>query len=223
MVNNGVEGVLVLDISNPQVPYIVEKIDTRGYAMSSVIQGNYLYVADGPEGFSIIDVSDYAETIYEDAEDGTTSGWTVYDQNPAGAQITDVFDIDRQSNVIELLGTGKENGYQLRNDDLSKWHNSKQFVIEWSMKYSESFSVFIDVETTAGPRYLNYTLGLTNNLGVDRYVHHGLGANLADAQWHTFVRDLQSDLAEAQPGVNILEVNGFLIRGSGYVDDIKLF
>ena len=34
--------------------------------------------------------------------------------------------------------------------------------------------------------------------------------------------DLQADLADAQPGVTILEVNGFLIRGSGRVDDIKL-
>ena len=43
-----------------------------------------------------------------------------------------------------------------------------------------------------------------------------------DGQWHTYVRDLQADLNTAQPGVTILEVNGFLIRGSGMVDDIKL-
>jgi hypothetical protein len=36
------------------------------------------------------------------------------------------------------------------------------------------------------------------------------------------VRDLQADLKVAQPGVTILEVNGFLIRGSGRVDDIAL-
>ncbi len=43
-----------------------------------------------------------------------------------------------------------------------------------------------------------------------------------DGQWQTFYRDLQADLEEAQPGVTILEVNGFLIRGSGRVDDIRL-
>jgi RHS repeat-associated protein len=37
------------------------------------------------------------------------------------------------------------------------------------------------------------------------------------------MRDLQADLEQAQPGVIIEEVNGFLIRGSGRVDDIKLF
>lgn len=61
-----------------------------------------------------------------------------------------------------------------------------------------------------------------DNLGTGGYVFHGLESDVIDGQWHTFVRDLQSDLEEAQPGVTILEVNGFLIRGSGWVDDIKL-
>ncbi len=33
-------------------------------------------------------------------------------------------------------------------------------------------------------------------------------------------RDLQRDLETAQPGVELLEVNGFLIRGNGRVDDV---
>jgi len=53
-----------------------------------------------------------------------------------------------------LLGSGHENGYRLRSEDLSKWHNTSEFVIEWSLKYSESFTVYIDVETTAGHRFL---------------------------------------------------------------------
>ena len=36
------------------------------------------------------------------------------------------------------------------------------------------------------------------------------------------MRDLRADLAQSQPGATILEVNGFLIRGSGLVDDIML-
>ena len=51
---------------------------------------------------------------------------------------------------------------------------------------------------------------------------HGLGSDATDGRWHTFTRDLEADLADAQRGVNILEVNGFLIRGSGKVDDIML-
>ena len=78
------------------------------------------------------------------------------------------------------------------------------------------------METTAGHRYIYYTEAGYHNLGDGEYVHHGLGPNSIDGQWHTFVRDLQADLEEAQPGVSILEVNGFLIRGNGCVDDILL-
>ena len=90
------------------------------------------------------------------------------------------------------------------------------------MNYSEDFIVYIDVKTTKGQRYLYYEAVDQNALGKRRNVHHGLGTAAMDGQWHTFVRDLQADLAEAQPGVTILQVNGFLIRGSGRVDDIKL-
>jgi len=79
------------------------------------------------------------------------------------------------------------------------------------MKYAEGFNVFIDVETTAGPRYLFYTADDYTNLGTGEYVHHGLGIWARDGKWHTFVRDLQADLQKAQPGASILRVNGFLI------------
>jgi hypothetical protein len=49
-----------------------------------------------------------------------------------------------------------------------------------------------------------------------------LGSDAGDGRWRTYIRDLQSDVDEAQPGIRILEVNGFLIRGSGRVDDIEL-
>ena len=90
------------------------------------------------------------------------------------------------------------------------------------MKYSEYFVVYMDVVTTAGHRYIFYTPDDYDALGTGEYVHRGLGSGVISGQWHTFVRDLQADLEEAQPGEEILEVNGFLIRGSGRVDDIKL-
>ena len=174
------------------------------------------------ENNDLPDDTSYSVTIYDDAEDETINGWSVYDDAYDGATITNVYDDDRNSRVIQLLGGGTVNGYRLRNDDGSNWRNSTQFVIEWSMKYSESFTIYIDVQTTEGHRYIYYTPSNYNGLGEGLYVHHGLGRDVTDGQWHTFARDLQSDLEEAQPGVTILEVNGFLIRGSGKVDDIKL-
>lgn len=43
------------------------------------------------------------------------------------------------------------------------------------MKYFESFAVYIDVEITAGHRYIYYNESNSDNLGADEYVHHGLG------------------------------------------------
>jgi len=161
-------------------------------------------------------------TVYEDAEDGTTKGWSIYDKKPKKAKISNVFDDLRQSRVIQLKGKGTANGYVLRNEDGSRWHNTTQFVIQWSMRYKEYFRVYLDVQTTAGHRYLYYTPSNDDWLGDGKYVHHGLGSNITDGYWHTFTRDLQADLNEAQPGVELLEINGFLIRGTGRVDSIQL-
>lgn len=159
---------------------------------------------------------------YEDAQDGTTDGWSVYDNEPAGARISNVFDSERQTNVIQFEGSGSDNGYRLRNSDGGNWNNTSHFIIKWDMKYAEPFTVYIDLNTTAGHRYLQYRPVNNNSLGDAEYVLYGLGTEASDGRWHTFVRDLQADLKVAQPEVTILAVNGFLIRGSGRVDNIAL-
>jgi hypothetical protein len=90
------------------------------------------------------------------------------------------------------------------------------------MKCSGYFIVYFNVHTTAGDKYLYYTPVDLDTFGDGYYIHHGLGSNVTDGQWYSFERNLQADLEEAQPGVNILEVNGFMIYGSGRVDDIVL-
>jgi hypothetical protein len=202
------------------------------YTLSNLTEGTTYYIAmsafdsSGNESQLSAETSGVAGsaeyTVYEDAEDGTTAGWTVYDKLPAKGTIDNVYDGDRQSYVIELSGSGTSNGYELRNSDGSDWHNSTQKAIQWSMNYSELFVVYIDVETTAGHRYLIYRPLEYDQLGQGEFVYFGLGTDSMDGQWHTYVRDLQADLNAAQPGVNILEVNGFLIRGSGMVDDISM-
>jgi hypothetical protein len=85
--------------------------------------------------------------------------------------------------------------------------------------------VFVDIETTAGQRYLYYSTVDTDIgvLGGGEYVHHGLGSDITDAQWRSFLRDLQADLNNFQSGVSTTEVNGLYIRGSGRLDDIILY
>lgn len=159
--------------------------------------------------------------IHEDAEDGDIIGWDIYDNEPPGATIANIFDHERSSRVIELTGSAASNGYRLRNEHSAYWNDIDFRVLEWSMKYSEAFTVYIAVQTKNGFRYIYYTPVDTDYLGSDTYVHHGLGSQLTDGQWHTVVRDLAYDLKQAQPDNELLAVLGFLIRGSGRVDDIK--
>jgi hypothetical protein len=181
-------------------------------------------VPDGTEvaqGFDPTDPLSAPPTVYEDAEDDLVLGWDVYDGDAAGASIANVFDAERQSRVIDLYRDSLQ-GFRLRKEDLSPWGNTGQFVLGWRMKFAEYFILYIDLNTTAGHRYLKYTPSDNSGLGSGEYVHHGLAPYLEDGQWHPVVRDLPADLQEAQPGVDILAVNGFLIRGSGRLDDFRL-
>ena len=211
--------------------YSVNVGNSTSCTISGLQEGVTYYFA--ATAYNDIDESDYSDEIahtispvsmtnYEDAEDGLSTRWQIYDNSPGGATIKNVYDNDRQSRVIQFSGSRTQNGYRLQINDDTQWQNSSEFAIQWSMKYSENFYVYISVQTTSGHRYLYYTRVDYDGLGSNNYIHYGLGKNVANGKWHTFVRDLKADLDEAQPGVKILKVNGFLIRGSGKVDDIIL-
>ena len=58
--------------------------------------------------------------------------------------------------------------------------------------------------------------GSTNALiKIRKKREHDIGTAISNRQWHTSVSDLRADLADAWPGVTILDVNGFLIRNAG--------
>jgi len=178
-------------------------------------------VNDG-EGLILAVNPNASQTVYEDAEDGSTDRWIIYDDSRNGVQISNIFDPGIQSNVIELAGTDTLDGFQLKTADQSVWKNADQFVLSWRMNHPGFFIVYIDVMTTLGHRYLKYTPADDDGLGSGEYVHFGLGGHVLDGEWHTIVRDLEADLERAQPGSTIIEVNGFLIRGSGRLDEIAL-
>jgi VCBS repeat-containing protein len=163
-----------------------------------------------------------SETVYTDATNGSIDGWDVFDADPAGSLISNVYDEQRESNVTELAGSGLDNGYRLRSKTFATWANSSQFVIAWNMKYAEDFAIYVEVKTSAGVKYLQYEPLDVDYLGSSTPVRFGVGSGAKNGEWHTIIRDLQADLKLAQPGVTILQVNSFSIRGSGRVDDIKL-
>jgi hypothetical protein len=166
----------------------------------------------------------YDELLYEDAEDGDTIGWQVYDKSPLGATIENVFDAEKNSRVIKLTGSGMENGYIVGNWDgrPNAWSELNRKTLTWEMKFSESYGFFVTVETTKGHRYLYYDATNTNRgLLYNEYIHHGISTGYMDGKWHTVTVDLEADLQEYEPDNSIVRITGFLIRGSGLIDNIR--
>ncbi len=166
-----------------------------------------------------------ATTLYEDAENGNTSGWRIYDQNPVGATISNVYDPDKNSQVIQLTGSDTANGYILGSlSGGTAWNNTSEKQISWEMNFNERFIVYISVQTQRGHRYLYYTASNSDNglSGNGSSIHHGLGADADNGTWHLFSRDLEADLNDFESDNSIISVDGFLVRGSGLVDNISL-
>lgn len=197
---------------------------------------------DGDEimsGTDAFDDSDYPNYIdFENAEDGFTLGWDIYDR-PEGAFIENVFDEDRGSRVIKFTGceVGTPNcdasnswwtGYRLRREDGTDWNNTTNFFVQWSMKYSGNFTVYVVVTLADGTsRNLSYTAANSNLLLLSNgnSIEHGLGYESKNGTWQTFTRDIVADLNEAPEfsDATIISVDRFLIRGNGMADDIRFY
>ena len=181
-----------------------------------------LDAAETAGGHDPADPANTPAMVYEDGEDGLTMGWDVYTGDPSSATIDNVFDAERQSQVIELTKASAFEGFRLRRDTGSDWNNAAQFVISWRMRVSEPYAIFVEVETTAGLRWLKYDYKNYDSLGSGWWVHHGLGSQTINGRWQSLARNLQADLSETQPGVQILSVKRILVHASGRFDDIQL-
>jgi len=163
-------------------------------------------------------------TIYENAEDGSTSRWHIYDNTPSNASIENIYVSTKDNNAIEFQGSGTRNGYILGNlEGLDgAWDNKIEKTIRWSMKFKESFVIYIRVLTTYGARYIYYT-NSKNSYGKNgEYIHIALGKKTSNATWQTISRNLEDDLKKYEPNNFLVSVNAFLIRGNGLIDDVNL-
>ena len=164
-------------------------------------------------------------TMYENAEDESSSRWQVYDNTPAGATIDNVYSSQRDNNAIEFIGAGTSNGYMLGNLEKRKgaWNNTKEHTLQWKMNFTKGVVVYVRVMTQQGARYLYYT-NSSKSYGKrnSTYIHIGLGKKASDGNWHTFTRDLEADLKKYEPNNRLIAVNAFLVRGNGFVDDVEL-
>ena len=172
------------------------------------------------DGDGIGDVCDERNTEDDFTfEDGSIAGWDVFDNNPSGATVTNVYDNDLGSNVITLNGAGTTNGYRFRNADNSNF-NAEKTIANWSHKFNENFIIYILVNTEDGARYLVYKNGEGDPTLNGTYITHYLGAGTADGTWQDFSRDLLSDLNAVEPSNRLLNIKSILVRGSGSLDNI---
>ncbi len=188
----------------------------------------------GPEG-QVIEEMDYdawgerrGTTVVENAESealgAPAKNWTIYDNSPAGAQATVVYDEDKNSQVVELSGAGRANGASLNGPDGGSLAIRDRHILRWRMKFSEAFGFYVRVMTSAGSRFLYYS-GADPDAEVEvseLYAHHGLGESSMDGTWRTYTRDLRQDLKARFPELEIIELSHVLIRGSGRIDDIEV-
>jgi len=169
-------------------------------------------------------IKDY--TLYEDASDGNTQGWRVYDNTSPGATISNIYSSTKKNNVIQLKGDASKNAYILGGfGGAQAWNNTTQKNLKWSISSNEFFTIYIRINTTKGYKYLCYTPVDTDlgSISQNRYIHHALGANIINGLWSTYTRDLEADLQEFDSDNKLISILGFLVRGSVLVDDIQLF
>lgn len=163
--------------------------------------------------------------IYEDAEDGSHVRWSIY-SGPDSAKITNKYDNELKSHVISLKGASYKNQYIIGGDlyDNNGWNDTSHTHIKWSMKNTDGYVVAVMLKTKNGNRYLEYDEAPFSEKNKDgESINYGLGYASTDGLWHTYIRDIVSDLKNVEPNNELVSIEGMVIIGSVEIDDLELF
>jgi hypothetical protein len=155
---------------------------------------------------------------HEFMPDQPPSEWTISDNTPTGAVIELKFDDYKTRKVIWLTGSGLDNSYRILPVYLG---DDTAATLCWSMKYSETFRIYVAVETNMGTKYLKYFPERIDyvSIGGSEYAF-GLGEDAINGRWHTFTRNLSDDCQQA--GVVFIKVYSVTIKGSGRIFNMNL-
>jgi surface protein len=169
-------------------------------------------------------------TIYEDAENNSTANWTVYDKemiydkNKSSEVIANIFDSDKNSNVINIKGTKVSHTYLIGDiEGVNAWNNQDESILTWSMKMKEPYQIILFVNTEKGVRYLYFSYNKNSNvLYNSKYIHINLSASSIAEVWRTFSFDISSQIKSHEANNQLTSINGLSLRGIGLIDDIQL-
>ncbi|MCV6615054.1 MAG: hypothetical protein OIF35_08755, partial [Cellvibrionaceae bacterium] len=177
-------------------------------------------IANGSEPDDNTSVAE--EIVYELANKSLSPSWVIYDNSPAGASISiQTRDVVAEDNAVELSGKRMENGFRLYSPAGNLWQNAAHNYLQWEMKTATDYRVYVLLDTEQGTRYIAYSGEGVSRLGDDKYIHIGLGVNSKNSNWQLFTRNIERDLKLAQPGNELLAIQGFMLRGSMQLDNIK--
>lgn len=146
------------------------------------------------------------------AKSNQLNGWKASPLGVVG-KITKVKEEKRNKKVIHLEGDGTKSSY------LYTFSNSSKALkkLTWEMLYLEDFVIMVDVETLQGKRVLIYTPSGTYN-----DFQYGLGRHSISREWVKHTRDLEQDIKLYEPNNELMAVKKFVIRGSGFIDNLML-
>ncbi len=204
-----------------QAGQLIAQTDASG----NIIQ-EYIYL-DGMRLANVNSVEGGADpnnkTVYFDGENGALNGWTIFDNNPAGATMTNEFDAELNSNVIVLTGDGTKNGFRLKNANNKNWNNKTQYYLSWQQKTS-AMLMQVKIASNEG----NKTIVYYSKAGTDSVSSNGnafkiyLGNEARNNTWQTFTRDLQADLSSLSSTIQLTNVKFIQVKGHGRLDNIAL-
>jgi hypothetical protein len=158
----------------------------------------------------------YEELVAEDAEDGTTTGWTVVAGD--GSQVLNALDSDNYANQLIAFTTEGASGDALFRLVLSP-AEQRRFKLSWRLNYTSSYAVYVDCQTSLGHRYLAY-YSSDHEESSEEYIRYALGSGTGVGEWVTFHRDLVADLHAQDPEAELQSVTSIYMRGVGRIDDI---
>ncbi len=162
-------------------------------------------------------------STYEDAEDGDTLGWFKFAPgSTVPATVTNVFDTEKNSRVIEMdVANANYQDWILSKPNQTYWNNQTEKTLTWDMKTSADMYVYAFVNTNKGNKYVFYSFGFRTGI-LGSYYSLRMDPSLMDGKWHSYARNLETDLMILDPTIKINYVYDFMAGGKGRFDNIRL-
>jgi len=214
---------------------ITEKIHTSSDVNTSKV-GNYTVTytvqdsagneASNTRTVLVLPNTNDTKQVIEDAEDSSTNSLKVwYDNNKTNeATVNNIQDAEKDSHIIFLDG----NVYTSRFSLAKQINDKKNTYIQWEMKTNEDFVIQILVDTKNGERWLTYFPKDTGKGYVIGYkdkieITHGIGSKSTDGKWHTYTRDIASDLKRYEDNNTLIAIKDVIFGGKIKLDNLYFY